>query len=96
MRTLTTLVGYLGVKKIRMILNNNNNSSLNMKTEMDLKTEVKGNINIENDKKNMSNHQNIKEFESYVSKEMLYSCKSFDDCARNDGLFGMMVMYINK
>lgn len=88
-RSLTTLVGYLGVKKIRMVLNKDNNSSFNMESGMDLKKEVKGNINISNDNKDMNNHQNIKEFEPYVSKEMLYSCKSFDDCARNGGLFGV-------
>ena len=88
-RALTTLVGFLGAKKVEAKLINKENESMNIKNDLNLKDEVKVKLNIGHDKRKKNNEINITEFLPIIDEKFFYSSQKFHDCAKNDGLFGI-------
>ena len=88
-RALTTLVGFLGAKKVKVKLVNKNTSSMHLKNNVNINGEVNVNFNIDHDDRKNESESNIKEFLPLIDEKFFYSSKKFDSCAKNDGLFGV-------
>ena len=88
-RTLTTLAGFLGAKKVEAKLVNRDNKSMSISGGMNISEEA--NINMNSSHKNIKsdNEMNVKEFLPIVNEKFFYSNQKFHSCAKNDGLFGV-------
>ena len=68
-RNLTTLVGFLGGKRVEAKLINNNNKEIKIKGNINGRDIVKGDLGIDKIKKNNKNEFNIKEFLPIVDEK---------------------------